>query len=75
MTLRITLAGGFGNGNFGNDASIESALLALRARFPDAAPLHRLGRWTSGVVLSAASGAARAGLCDGALDPEPIALP
>ncbi len=34
--LRIALTGGFGNGNFGNDASIESALLALRARFPDA---------------------------------------
>jgi 23S rRNA pseudouridine1911/1915/1917 synthase len=37
-------------------------LHAVRARFPDAAPLHRLGRWTSGVVLFAASGAARAGL-------------
>ena len=34
--LRIALTGGFGNGNFGNDASIKSALLALRARFPDA---------------------------------------
>lgn len=34
--LRIALVGGFGNGNFGNDASIETALLALRARFPDA---------------------------------------
>lgn len=34
--LRIALTGGFGNGNFGNDASIETALLALRARFPGA---------------------------------------
>lgn len=34
--LRIALTGGFGNGNFGNDSSIKSALLALRTRFPDA---------------------------------------
>lgn len=37
MTLRITLAGGFGNGNFGNDASLQTALLVLRAAFPEAA--------------------------------------
>jgi 23S rRNA pseudouridine1911/1915/1917 synthase len=37
-------------------------LHVVRARFPDAAPLHRLGRWTSGIVLFAAGGAARAGL-------------
>jgi 23S rRNA pseudouridine1911/1915/1917 synthase len=31
---------------------LESTLLhRVRARFPDAAPLHRLGRWTSGLVL------------------------
>ncbi len=36
MTLRITLAGGFGNGNFGNDASLKAALLVLRAAFPEA---------------------------------------
>lgn len=31
------LAGGFGNGNFGNDASLQAALLVLRAAFPEAA--------------------------------------
>ncbi|MBX9746607.1 MAG: polysaccharide pyruvyl transferase family protein [Hyphomonadaceae bacterium] len=34
--LRIALTGGFGNGNFGNDASLRVVLLALRARFPNA---------------------------------------
>ena len=34
----------------------------VRARFPDAAALHRLGRWTSGLVLFARSGEARASL-------------
>lgn len=37
MNLRIMLAGGFGNGNFGNDASLQTALLVLRAAFPEAA--------------------------------------
>lgn len=37
MTLRITLAGGFGNGNFGNDASLQTAVQVLRAAFPEAA--------------------------------------
>lgn len=34
--LRIALIGGFGTGNFGNDASLEAALGLLRKRFPDA---------------------------------------
>lgn len=34
--LRVALAGGFGNGNFGNDASLEAAIIWLRAGFPDA---------------------------------------
>jgi 23S rRNA pseudouridine1911/1915/1917 synthase len=39
---------------------LESTLLHLvRAYAPDAAPLHRLGRWTSGIVLCARSCAAR----------------
>jgi 23S rRNA pseudouridine1911/1915/1917 synthase len=37
-------------------------LYQVRARFPDAAALHRLGRWTSGLVLFARSGAARTAL-------------
>ena len=34
--LRIALAGGFGNGNFGNDASLEATLQLLRQHIPDA---------------------------------------
>lgn len=34
--LRIVLTGGFGTGNFGNDASLETALELLRRRYPDA---------------------------------------
>ena len=34
--LRIALAGGFGNGNFGNDASLEAAIGLLRDRMPNA---------------------------------------
>ena len=42
---------------------LESTLLhRVRARVPDAAPLHRLGRWTSGVVLFARTPDARAEL-------------
>lgn len=35
--IRIALAGGFGSGNFGNDASLAAALALLRDRFPNAA--------------------------------------
>ncbi len=39
---------------------LEHTLLArVRRRFPEAAPLHRLGRGTSGLVLFARTGAAR----------------
>ncbi|HJV91529.1 MAG TPA: RluA family pseudouridine synthase [Holophagaceae bacterium] len=42
---------------------LESTLLHLaRARYPEAAPLHRLGRGTSGIVLFARTEAARAAL-------------
>lgn len=42
---------------------LEATLLyRVRAYAPDAAPLHRLGRWTSGVVLCARTAAARARL-------------
>jgi polysaccharide pyruvyl transferase WcaK-like protein len=34
--LRVALLGGFGIGNFGNDASLEAALAFLRAEYPDA---------------------------------------
>jgi polysaccharide pyruvyl transferase WcaK-like protein len=37
MNLRIMLTGGFGNGNFGNDASLKAAVQVLRATFPEAA--------------------------------------
>lgn len=42
---------------------LEATLLYQVRRYaPDAAPLHRLGRWTSGLVLCARSPAARASL-------------
>jgi 23S rRNA pseudouridine1911/1915/1917 synthase len=42
---------------------LEHTLLALvRARYPEACPVHRLGRGTSGIVLFALSAPARAGL-------------
>jgi 23S rRNA pseudouridine1911/1915/1917 synthase len=42
---------------------LEHTLLArVRRRYPDAAPAHRLGRGTSGIVLFARSRRARAGL-------------
>lgn len=42
---------------------LQATLLHLvRAYAPDAAPLHRLGRWTSGLVLCARNHAARAAL-------------
>ena len=42
---------------------LESTLLnRVRSHAPDAAPLHRLGRWTSGIVLFARTHAARVGL-------------
>lgn len=42
---------------------LQSTLLyLLRAFAPDAAPLHRLGRWTSGIVLCAKNQPARAEL-------------
>ncbi|MBK8162755.1 MAG: RluA family pseudouridine synthase [Gammaproteobacteria bacterium] len=42
---------------------LEATLLyRLRACTPDAAPLHRLGRWTSGLVLCARTHQARAAL-------------
>jgi 23S rRNA pseudouridine1911/1915/1917 synthase len=42
---------------------LESTLLRLVRRLdPAASPLHRLGRWTSGLVLFARTPAARAGL-------------
>jgi 23S rRNA pseudouridine1911/1915/1917 synthase len=42
---------------------LDNTLLSLvRAVFPNAAPLHRLGRWTSGVMLFARTPRARAGL-------------
>ena len=42
---------------------LQSTLLHLiRAYAPDAAPLHRLGRWTSGIVLCAKDSTARAEL-------------
>lgn len=42
---------------------LENTLLsAVRREFPGAVPAHRLGRWTSGVVLFALSEAGRAGL-------------
>ncbi len=45
-------------GNF-----LEGTLLNLVRRYaPSASPLHRLGRWTSGVVLCAKTPAARSGL-------------
>jgi polysaccharide pyruvyl transferase WcaK-like protein len=34
--LRVALLGGFGIGNFGNDASLEAALAFLRAEYPEA---------------------------------------
>ncbi len=34
--LRIALAGGFGNGNFGNDASLETTIGLLQQRLPNA---------------------------------------
>lgn len=43
---------------------LEGTLLyRVRQLVPDAAPLHRLGRWTSGVVLFARTRKARAELC------------
>lgn len=42
---------------------LQTTLLYLvRAYAPDAAPLHRLGRWTSGLVLCARNPRARTGL-------------
>lgn len=42
---------------------LQNTLLSLvRRRRPEASPLHRLGRWTSGVVLFARTRAARASL-------------
>ena len=42
---------------------LQSTLLYLvRAHAPDAAPLHRLGRWTSGIVLCAKNQNARTAL-------------
>jgi len=42
---------------------LESTLLALvRRRYPTAAPMHRLGRWTSGLVACGRTPAARAAL-------------
>jgi len=42
---------------------LEHTLLArVRERFPEASPVHRLGRWTSGVVLFARTPEARRGL-------------
>jgi 23S rRNA pseudouridine1911/1915/1917 synthase len=42
---------------------LQSTLLYLvQAHAPDAAPLHRLGRWTSGIVLCAKNRDARTGL-------------
>ncbi len=42
---------------------LQATLLhQVRLRAPDVAPLHRLGRWTSGVVLFARGAAARAEL-------------
>ncbi len=36
---------------------------AVRAKYPEATPVHRLGRGTSGIVLFARSARARSGLC------------
>lgn len=42
---------------------MENTLLALvRRSYPEAAPMHRLGRWTSGLVLFCRDGGARATL-------------
>jgi 23S rRNA pseudouridine1911/1915/1917 synthase len=42
---------------------LQNTLLHLvRRRFPEASPLHRLGRWTSGIVLFARTPAARSEL-------------
>jgi len=42
---------------------LENSLLALvRRQFPEAAPMHRLGRWTSGLVLFAREHQARAAI-------------
>ena len=42
---------------------LEATLLSqVRERVPEAAPIHRLGRWTSGLVLFAKSRAARRSL-------------
>jgi 23S rRNA pseudouridine1911/1915/1917 synthase len=42
---------------------LQSTILYLvRAYVPDAAPLHRLGRWTSGIVLCSKNQNARTGL-------------
>lgn len=35
-SLRVALIGGFGTGNFGNDASLDTALALFQARMPDA---------------------------------------
>jgi len=44
---------------------LENTLLAqVRDREPEAVPMHRLGRWTSGLVLFARNGAARATLAE-----------
>ena len=42
---------------------LEHTLLhVVRERYPEAAPMHRLGRWTSGVLLFARTPSARAAL-------------
>jgi 23S rRNA pseudouridine1911/1915/1917 synthase len=42
---------------------LENTLLAqVKRRFPEAAPMHRLGRWTSGLVLFCRNAGARATL-------------
>jgi 23S rRNA pseudouridine1911/1915/1917 synthase len=41
---------------------VNTLLHRVRAYAPEAAPMHRLGRWTSGVVLFARTRDARAGL-------------
>jgi len=42
---------------------LEQTLLArVRRRYPEASPVHRLGRWTSGIVLFARTRAAAAAL-------------
>jgi 23S rRNA pseudouridine1911/1915/1917 synthase len=43
---------------------LHTLLARVRARYPDAVPLHRLGRWTSGITVFALTRAARASLSE-----------